>query len=107
MSSWGFSDLIDAAGYAADDAASYASNAFNYIKDNEWAGDLVAGAAGAAGSYLMQEDQQKHDRDMLREKRSYEVNVNNVAPGEFSMTNYGAGLTQNGLLTNGALAKKG
>lgn len=105
MSSW-FNDLIEVAGYAADDAAKYTSMAFDYVKDNEWAADALAGAAGAAGAYMMQEDQQKHERDMNREKRSFDVSVNNVAPGQINMANYGAGLTKNGMLTEGLLTKK-
>lgn len=102
-----FDDLIEVAGYAADDAKKYTSEAFGFIKNNEWAADALAGAAGAAGAYMMQEDQQKHERDMAREKRSFDVSVNNVEPGAVDMSNYGSGLTKNGMLTNGLLTKKG
>jgi len=90
-----------------DSIAETASDAFDYVKNNEWAGDMVAGAAGAAGSYLLQKDQQNHERDMVREKRSYDVSVNNVAPGAMNMSAYGSGLTKNGMLTEGLLTKRG
>ena len=88
-----------------DSIVSAGSAAFDYIGENEWAANALGGAAGAAGAYMMQEDEQAHERDLLREKRSYDVNISNVAPGEMDMSNYGAGLTKNGMLTNGLLTK--
>src|SRR5690554_3605790 len=37
----------------------YVTDAFNYIKKNEWAANAIAGAAVAGGNYLLQKDQQK------------------------------------------------
>lgn len=84
----------------------FGSSVFDYISENEWAANFVAGAATGAGQYLLQEDQQKHERDLLREKQRFEVDVNNIAPASgVNTAAYTAGLV-NGKLTNGLLAQK-
>lgn len=74
----------------------------NYLNKNEWASDALAGAAAGAGQYLLQEDQQKHERDLLREKQRFEVDVNTIKPavGGSIASDFG------GALTGGLLAPK-
>lgn len=85
-----------------------ASDAFNYINTNEWAANLLSGAAAGAGAYLLQEDRQKHERELMREKQRFEVDVNKISPasgGAASGAVYAGGL-MGGALTNGAIAQK-
>lgn len=72
--------------------------AFNYIDNNEWAANALAGAAGAGLSYLGQKDIQKRQEKIYRMREDREDNRFFVG-GSAGMGSYGS-LT-NGLLTNG------
>lgn len=52
----------------------YATKAFSYVNENQWAADALAGGAVAAGQYLLQKDQQefqeKQDDKAWRRKLS-------------------------------------
>ncbi len=96
-----FVDIVDWTGEAV-------SNGFQYINENEWAANFISGAAAGAGAYLLQEDRQKHERELMREKQRFEVDVNTIDPatgGAASGTAYAQGLV-GGALTNGSLAQK-
>lgn len=88
-------------------ASELASNAFQFLNENEWAANMVAGAASGAASHYLQEDKQAHERDLLREKQRFEVDVNAVKPadGGVDIAAYSGGLL-GGSLTNGVLSPK-
>lgn len=73
-----------------------------FLNENEWAANLVGGAAAGAAAYKLQEDAQAHERDLLREKQRFEVDVNTSNP--VISGNIATGLS--GALTNGLLAPK-
>lgn len=82
------------------------SNAFDYIGKNEWAANMLSGAAAGASAYMLQEDQQQHERDLLREKQRFEVDVNTIKPSAgVNVAAYQQGL-MGGKLTNGLLSQK-
>lgn len=85
----------------------FGSSVFEYIGKHEWAANFVAGAATGAGQYLLQKDQQKHERDLIREKQRFEVDVNKINPasGGVNIAAYSNGLI-GGSMTNGAIAQK-
>jgi hypothetical protein len=94
-SSW-FSPIVDT-------VSSGFTSAFNYIDNNEWAANMLAGGASAGLNYMVQKDANEQymkalDRREDREDRRYFVG------GSPGMGSYGS-LT-NGLLTNGSLTKK-
>lgn len=87
--------LLDIAKTAAKEVAKGATEVFSYIDTNQWAADMLAGAATAGGQYLLQKDNQDFQEKLLEKKKA------------LSMVQYGGGGGKNansltdGLLTSG------
>jgi hypothetical protein len=83
--------------------AGYASDAFSYVQNNEWAANAVAGAATAGAGYLIQKDQQDYDtrREDKAWNRKMELTkaptIDGAAYDWSSLTD--GGLTDGGLIT--------
>jgi hypothetical protein len=102
MSDYGISDF---GSDLYDGIVTGGEKTIQFLSTNEWAANLVEGAANGASAYLLQEDAQEHERDLLRQKQRFEADQDKVEVGSINMNNYNSGLT-NGALTNGLLAPK-
>jgi hypothetical protein len=92
---------------AGEAAADYASDAFTgvgeYLQDNEWAANALQGAAAGGAAYLVQKDQQKHERRQADKKWDRKTSL--LQAPNINMEKYrwddmvNGGLTDNGLLS--------
>ncbi|WP_020409801.1 hypothetical protein [Hahella ganghwensis] len=84
-----------------NEIVSGASKAWDYVNENEWAADAIAGAAGAGLTYLQQKDQQKHEERLYRMRNDWE-NERYYAQGAGNSKSTQYGSLTKGLLTQGA-----
>jgi hypothetical protein len=88
---------------AGNAVAGYATDAFSYVQNNEWAANAVAGAATAGAGYLMQKDQQ--DYDTRREDKAWNRKMDltkapTIDGGAYDWSNLSdGGLVGSGLIT--------
>jgi hypothetical protein len=88
-------------------AGDYASDAFTevgvYFQDNEWAANALQGAAAGGAAYLVQKDQQEHERRQADKKWDRETSL--LQAPNINMEKYrwddmvNGGLTDRGLLS--------
>lgn len=79
----------------------YGSKALDYLKDNEWAANALAGAATAGLTYLAAQDQIKAQRRETQRQREHQMYLSSA--GDVNVDQYGDYST----LTNGALTDSG
>lgn len=77
------------------------STALDYLNDNEWAANAVAGAAGAGAAYLLQKDQQKYQR--REQQRAWDRQDELAQPGTVSNAKYDWSDLASGSMTDGGL----
>lgn len=77
---------------AIDTAVEYGTKTFDYVNANEWAADLLTGAAGGALAYMQQKDAQDFTERMLDKKKQQ------------SMVEYGGNVSNSHSLTDGLMA---
>ena len=91
--------MIDFSG-VGETLSGYATTAFEYVRDNEWAANAVAGAAVAGGQYLLQKDQQEYQT--RREDKSWDRRMELTKAPKLNREDYDwSNLAGNGL--NGGL----
>ena len=82
----------------------YATTAFNYVSNNEWAANAVAGAAVAGGQYLLQKDQQKYDTQ--REDKAYNRRMELTKAPTINKADYDwSNLSGDGLVGGGLISQ--
>lgn len=84
--------------------ADYGSSALDYLNDNEWAANALAGAAGAGAAYLLQKDQQKYER--RQQQRAWDRKDDLAKPGTINQNKYDWSDLASGSLTNGGLISR-
>lgn len=98
MISWG--EVGDAI-YGED---GYATNAFKYVNENQWAADALAGAAVAGGQYLLQKDQQQYQEE--QDDKAWRRKLSLTEAPELNKDQYQwSNLTDGGLTGNGLISK--
>ena len=82
----------------------YATTAFNYVSNNEWAANAVAGASVAGGQYLLQKDQQKYDTQ--REDKAYNRRMELTKAPTINKADYDwSNLSGDGLVGGGLISQ--
>lgn len=85
----------------------YGSAALDYLEDNEWAANAVAGAATAGLNYLVAKDEQdfrREEADRLWNRKMELTKAGTLDAGKYNWSNLAdGGLTDGGLI---AAAKK-
>jgi len=81
----------------------YATEAFGFLKKNEWAANAVAGAAVAGGNYLLQKDQQEYDtrrEDKAWNRKMELTKAPTINKADYDWSNLsGGGLMGGGLIS--------
>jgi len=87
------------------DLAESTSDAFsevgNYLNENEWAANALAGAAAGGAAYLAQKDQQKFQR--RESDKAWERKVSLAQAPKMNMDKYNWSDLSAGSMTNGGL----
>lgn len=98
-------DWVEAAKEAVVGDEGYATRAFEYINDNQWAADALAGAAVAGGQYLMQKDQQDFQRE--QSDQAWRRKLSLTEAPELNKDDYNwSNLTDGGLTGSGGLISR-
>lgn len=87
-----------------NDVADAASSAFDYIGDNEWAANAIAGAASAGLSYYQAEQEDKRRREA--EDRAWDRKMSLAQAPEVDQSKYDWSNLASGELTDGGLLKQ-
>lgn len=92
-----------------NDFANTASDALtevgNYLNENEWAANALAGAAAGGAAYLAQKDQQKFDRRQT--DKAWERKLSLAKAPNMDMNKYQWSDLSSGSMTNGGLIAGG
>lgn len=77
------------------------SDALDYLQNNEWAANALAGAAAAGGAYLLQKDQQNYQR--REQQRAWDRQDELAKPGQLNQGQYDWSDLASGNITDGGL----
>lgn len=86
-----------------NELADYGSKALDYLQDNEWAANALAGAAAGGAAYLLQKDQQNFERrenDRAWNRKLHLSEAPTVDEGQYDWSDLSSGsLTDGGLIS--------